>query len=140
MNNDFKKCPDCNIDKPLSDFFKSSCKGRILFTTRCKPCHNKWSKEYRHSTKGKEIYKKWSKTVRGKEVIKKRMANWHKKNTLKHNAQTTSYNAIRDKRLIPKPCVICKSLKVEAHHPNYCKPLDIIWLCKKHHMALHYSS
>ena len=139
MNNDFKKCPACNTEKPLTDFFESHCKGRIMHTTRCKPCHNIWSKTYRHSERGKIIHKKWSKSERGKEVIKKRMANWHKKNKLKHDAQTASYNAIRDKRLISQPCVICNSPKVEAHHTDYCKPLGVVWLCKIHHSALHYT-
>ena len=30
----------------------------------------------------------------------------------------------------------CKELG-ERHHPEYANPLEIIWLCKKHHMLIH---
>ena len=32
-----------------------------------------------------------------------------------------------------KPCEVCGSLVVEAHHDNYKKPWKVRWLCKKHH-------
>jgi len=31
----------------------------------------------------------------------------------------------------------CGSLKVEGHHHDYSKPLDVVWLCRRHHLALH---
>ena len=31
------------------------------------------------------------------------------------------------------------SKKAEAHHPDYDRPLDVIWLCPQHHKALHAS-
>ncbi len=39
--------------------------------------------------------------------------------------------------LVPQPCVICGADKAEMHHPDYDKPLDIIWLCRPHHLGLH---
>lgn len=35
------------------------------------------------------------------------------------------------------PCQICGELKAQAHHEDYNKPLDVIWLCAKHHADLH---
>ncbi len=32
-----------------------------------------------------------------------------------------------------KICSDCGETKVEAHHEDYSKPLDVEWLCKKHH-------
>lgn len=47
-------------------------------------------------------------------------------------------NAIRDGRLVRKPCERCgATVGVEAHHDDYSKPLDVRWLCPKHHMELH---
>jgi hypothetical protein len=34
------------------------------------------------------------------------------------------------------PCEICNEKKVQAHHENYSKPLEIRWLCRKHHREL----
>lgn len=42
-------------------------------------------------------------------------------------------DAIKAKRLIRAPCVICGNSKSEAHHENYSKPLEVIWLCRTHH-------
>ena len=40
--------------------------------------------------------------------------------------------------LLPQPCEKCGSEKnIEAYHENDDKPLDTIWLCKKHSTKLH---
>lgn len=37
------------------------------------------------------------------------------------------------------PCEICQSTEnVEAHHDDYSKPLDIRWLCQRHHREVHH--
>jgi len=37
-----------------------------------------------------------------------------------------------------KECQICRStLRVEGHHEDYKKPLDVIWLCKVCHVNVH---
>lgn len=36
-------------------------------------------------------------------------------------------------------CVVCGDDKVEAHHKHYFRPLDIVWLCPKHHREIHTS-
>lgn len=34
-------------------------------------------------------------------------------------------------------CLFCDEIGTEPHHEDYSKPLDVIWLCKFHHLALH---
>lgn len=34
------------------------------------------------------------------------------------------------------PCAVCGEESVEAHHEDYSKPLEVVWLCRRHHVAL----
>ena len=45
--------------------------------------------------------------------------------------------AIANKSLIRLPCEKCGSQKVDAHHDDYLKPLDVRWLCRRHHLEFH---
>jgi hypothetical protein len=55
----------------------------------------------------------------------------------KHKARTILGNAVRSGRIKRKPCEICQSPDSEAHHDDYSKPLDVMWLCPKHHAERH---
>lgn len=52
-------------------------------------------------------------------------------------AHGTVAEAIERKRLFRQPCEVCGRTKVQAHHDDYSKPLDVKWLCPHHHKALH---
>lgn len=46
--------------------------------------------------------------------------------------------ALRNGEIIRQPCSVCgKKYRVHGHHPDYSKPLDVIWLCRKHHKQIH---
>ena len=53
------------------------------------------------------------------------------------NVRARVFWAIKKGKLFRKPCVICGELKVQAHHEDYDKPLEVRWLCNKHHRARH---
>jgi len=37
-----------------------------------------------------------------------------------------------------KPCLICgKGKLTKAHHEDYMKPLEVIFLCDSHHQQIH---
>ena len=61
---------------------------------------------------------------------------WRERNPEKYRAQTAVNNAIRDGRLKRGECERygreCSG-RVEAHHDDYSKPLDVRWLCVHHH-------
>lgn len=35
------------------------------------------------------------------------------------------------------PCQICGNPNSEMHHTDYDKPLEVLWLCRIHHLELH---
>lgn len=76
--------------------------------------------------------KKISFNERRKLAIKK----WKDNNLEKIEAHKQVYIALRSKVLKKKLC-FCGKRKVEAHHNDYSKPLEVEWFCKKHHVNKH---
>lgn len=56
---------------------------------------------------------------------------------LKANCRSYLNVYLRRGKITKKPCEVCGDLNVEAHHDDYNKPLEVKWLCRKHHMDLH---
>lgn len=64
--------------------------------------------------------------------------NNRKKYPLKEHARKAISMRLRDGSLIRQPCEECGSEEdIEAHHDDYSKPLEIRWLCRKHHLLAH---
>lgn len=72
-----------------------------------------------------------------KESAKKSQQKWLKKNTIKTKAHWRIKAALLSGKLKRENCIICNTKKSEAHHEDYGKPLDVIWLCRNHHKELH---
>lgn len=62
---------------------------------------------------------------------------WRAANPQKKMAHNAVNNAVRDGKMMQKPCEVCGVKYSEAHHDDYSKPLDVIWLCPKHHAERH---
>lgn len=71
------------------------------------------------------------------------MREWRKTHPLtpeqrrKDNCRSYANAYQRRGKLVPQPCKLCKAEKAEKHHPDYSKPLRVIWLCRKCHLDLH---
>ncbi len=55
----------------------------------------------------------------------------------RHKARWITNKAIKSGILIKMPCVSCGEYKSEAHHPDYSKPLEVVWLCRPCHNKEH---
>ena len=56
---------------------------------------------------------------------------------MRYEARWQVSRAIQSGKLKKKPCLECGEKKTEAHHRDYFKPLEVIWLCRNHHQAEH---
>ena len=90
-----------------------------------------------HKKEFREKAQKYNKSHR-KEInayYKKRILNdWNSQ--LRLRANSTVNNAIKQGKMKRGVCEICGK-KAEAHHCDYSKPLDIMWLCREHHLEWH---
>lgn len=55
----------------------------------------------------------------------------------KFEARWLTHRAIKAGKLIKQPCEQCGNVKVQAHHRDYDKPLDVMWLCATCHRHIH---
>jgi hypothetical protein len=63
---------------------------------------------------------------------------WEQKNPEKAAAHKTVEVAVRLGKLVRQPCEVCHSTtRIHAHHDDYSKPLDVMWLCPLHHKQRH---
>ena len=66
-----------------------------------------------------------------------RQDRWAERNGLARWAHIALRNGLRRGLIAKRPCSICGAAEAEAHHPDYSKPLQVVWLCRKHHKAHH---
>jgi hypothetical protein len=52
---------------------------------------------------------------------------------LRNNARQRLHYWMRKGHISPGPCQVCGNPNVEAHHDDYSRALEVIWLCKTHH-------
>lgn len=55
----------------------------------------------------------------------------------KSKARSILQHAIRRGEIKRLPCCVCGNIKSEGHHDDYSKPLEVVWLCRKHHSERH---
>lgn len=141
-----KTCPKCGIEKQDSEFYMNG--GRP--SGRCKPCVKAYQatperrasmrsaiSRYHKSPKGRAAKRRYEQTENGRQKRLEHASAHARRHPDKYRARQTAAYAVRSGKIPKLPCAVCGSTEVHAHHHDYSKPLDVTWLCKKHHGELH---
>ena len=149
-----KTCSKCGTKKQLELFHKNvrAKDGRASACREC-CCSSSRNSYHKHSHKyaDKSEYKhNWY--LANKDRIQQKAREKHKENPqaasirtrrsrAKYPEKVLARNAVaialHSGKLERQPCERCGVTEVEAHHPDYSKPLEVVWLCTKHHSELH---
>lgn len=60
-----------------------------------------------------------------------------KRNPSKNRAHSLVYFGVKTGKLIKTPCSVCGEERVQAHHDDYEKPYEVLWVCGAHHREIH---
>lgn len=118
-------CSRCKIegDIPMTQYSKNKDGTKKYY--HCRKCNTDRHKKYRATQNGGENIR---------QAVKKSIEkHWHKQ-----KARLKLIYEIRMGRIKrPETCSACKETKnIEAHHTDYTKPLEVIWVCRQCHCEL----
>ena len=139
MEQQVKTCFKCGKTLPLDEFYvHPQMKDGHL--NKCKVCTRKDVRVNRQ--KNIEYYREYDvkrfKTQQRKASVKKYFGSYHIKHHDKCISRGKFHRALLTHKIEKQPCEICGTTKnVQGHHEDYSKPLDVIWLCFKHHRWIH---
>ena len=133
-----KECFKCKTVKPLGDFYKhpQMPDGRV---NKCKKCN----KNDVTANRNKNIERiraydrergKLPERLKASQAI---TAAWRKADSRRTRAHNAVTRAVKKGILLRCPCIRCGETKSLAHHEDYDKPLEIIWLCQPCHKQRH---
>lgn len=136
---EMKTCFKCGATKPLSEFYRHSmmADGHL---NKCKECtKNDVSK---HREKNIDRLREYDRSRFQNDSDRR---NAHKQSSYKYtrehperrSARNKARRALQTGKMKKTPCESCGNEKTEMHHPDYSRPLDVMWLCKLCHEQWH---
>ncbi len=133
-----KECFKCKAVKPLEEFYKHSgmADGRL---NKCKECTK--NDATKHRNQNLEKIRAYDRS-RSKEPERIKAATeitkaWRAEDSRRNRVHSAVARAIRNGDLVRQPCVRCGEAKSVAHHEDYDKPLEVVWLCQPCHKQRH---
>jgi ribosomal protein S27AE len=133
-----KECFKCKTVKPLDEFYKHSkmVDGHL---NKCKECTK--SDVNKHRSENLEKVRAYDRE-RGKlahRIALRTEVNraWREEDRRRQHAHSKVRQAIHNGTITRMPCIRCGNEKSLAHHEDYDKPVDVMWLCQPCHKQRH---
>jgi len=144
-----RTCKICSVTSDCATFYEG-------VTSRCAECHKAKvrenraakaeyyraydAKRYQEDPKVRARHRKYRQTPAGRAAMGKGRVRWQSANPEKRAAHIILGNAVRDGRVEkPDTCERCgkKPKRLEGHHEDYAKPLEVTWFCRSCHAKHH---
>jgi hypothetical protein len=90
----------------------------------------------KHPERFLALNRKYIASDKGKQARARAQRRYRAKHKDRQRAHDAVAYAVKTGALEPLGCFVCGA-KAHAHHEDYSKPLDVVWLCDKHHKARH---
>lgn len=144
-----KICKKCRGEFAIEDFPPYSANGKTGRRGVCRKCWNeKWSpivlrhqnRYYHENRNGLADRAKARALKRYRDDPQSQLTRsraYEERYPERKGARSAVLKAIRSGRLKREPCRICGNPIAHAHHEDYSKQLDVMWLCRKHHGERH---
>jgi hypothetical protein len=136
---DAKTCSKCRETKPLDAFYRDRTKADGV-GAYCKPCRQARNKAWfdAHPGYAATKYAAWKAATpdyaeRSREYASRQRV----RDRGKVRARQILQKAVDSGRILRQPCEHCGATPTEGHHEDHSKPLEVIWLCRPCHIALH---
>lgn len=134
-----KQCTGCQIEKPLSAYSRNRTK-RDGYQGECKSCKATRQRVYQDTPAGKKTFseaqRRYRSTKNGRLMHVEAHMRDYRRHKMHHLARARLRDAVLNGKIIREPCELCGEA-AEAHHDDYSRPLDVRWLCRKHHVEHH---
>lgn len=133
-----KRCFKCGVEKPVDSFYRHPmmADGHL---GKCKEC-TKQDVSANYQAR-RQQYAEYERGRYQRPDRRQKTVEYHRNSVLRNPEKATARNAIsnaiRDGKLQKKPCEVCGNANSEGHHPDYSKPLEVMWLCRTHHLEQH---
>jgi hypothetical protein len=128
-----KVCFKCKEKKDVEEFYRHAkmTDGRL---GKCKDCTRDDVRKYRKENDSVREYdrRRYHENPERRQKIYDGIARRNKSHPEKRAAHQAVSNAVRDGRLHkPDKCSHCnvKNKRIEGHHEDYLRPLEVIWVC-----------
>lgn len=127
-----KTCAECGTEI-VGDYGTKMCGTECFARRRKKLDRARYLRQRDERLAAKKLY---DATPERKAAAVERTTRMRRKYPDKNRARELVHLAVGRKKngLVRLPCSKCGNPKSEAHHPDYSKPLEVIWLCRAHHV------
>jgi len=131
-----KRCFKCGVEKSIDDFYRHPAMGDGHLG-KCKDCAKLDIRIDRMTKPRVREYDRQRARLPHRVALQKRVfAEWKARHPERRRANVIAGNAKRDGTIGDAPylCEGCGlQVRLEKHHPDYSRPLLVIWLCKQCH-------